>query len=71
MPSIKTAMNLGMKRCEEVEHLGFPCNYYIIDDIKDFVVRYHSEQKRAKAAKSAFRNAMKHPVQEVYSRYKK
>lgn len=71
LPSIKTAMNLGMKRCEEVEHLGFPCNYYIIDDIKDFVVRYHSEQKRAKAAKSAFRNAIKHPVQEVYSRYKK
>lgn len=71
LPSIKTAMNLGMKRCEEVEHLGFSCNYYIIDDIRDFVVRYHSEQKRVNAAKSAFRSAMKHPVQEVYSKYKK
>lgn len=71
LASIKTAMNLGMKRCEEVEHLGFLCNYYLIEDIEDFTARYHSEQKRVNAAKSAFRSAMKHPVQEVYSKYKK
>lgn len=71
LPSIRTAMNLGMKRKEDVQHLGFDCNYYCIDNIHDFLIYYQSESKRRAAAKSAFRNAKKHPVQEVYSRYRK
>ena len=71
LASIRTAMNLGMKKREVTEHLGFPCHYYVINDIKDFLTRYKREQKRVQAAKSAYRNAMKHPVQEVYSRYRK
>lgn len=68
--SIKTAMNLGMKRHEEVEHLGFCCNYYILGNIKDFLVCYEKEQKRTIAAKSALRSALKKPVQEVYTKYR-
>ncbi|SET37282.1 Protein N-acetyltransferase, RimJ/RimL family [[Clostridium] polysaccharolyticum] len=70
LASIRTAMNLGMKPKEEVKHLGFDCHYYVLDNIKDFLSLYESEQKRVNAAKSALRNAIKRPVQEVYSRYR-
>lgn len=68
LPSIKIAMNLGMKRKESVMHCGFDCNYYVIDNIHDFLVCYDSEQKRVRAAKSAFQKAVKKTVQSVYSR---
>lgn len=71
LPSIRTAMNLGMKKKEAAKHQGFDCHYYVIDNINDFLVCYKNEQKRVNAAKSAFKKAMKHPVQEVYSRYRK
>lgn len=69
LPSIRTAMNLGMKRKESTLYCGFDCNYYIQDNIHDFLVFYKSEQKRVKAARAAFQSAKKNPVQSVYSRY--
>lgn len=69
LPSIRTAMNLGMKRKESTLYRGFQCNYYIQENIHDFLIFYESEQKRRKAAKSAFQSARKHPVQKVYGRY--
>lgn len=71
LPSIRTAMNLGLKPKEAVTHHGFHCNYYINDDLKVFLLHYKEEKRRSDAAKSALRKAMKHPVQEVYSRHRK
>lgn len=70
LASIRTAMNLGMKRQESVEYLGHDCNYYINDNLSDFLVIYKSEQKRVRAARSAYDYAQKKPVQEVYTRYR-
>lgn len=70
LPSIRTAMKLGLTRRQPVTHLGYDCNYYVLDDISKALSDYKSEQKRANAAQSAFRTAQKHPVQQVYSRYR-
>lgn len=70
LASIKTAMNLGMKRMESVEYLGQHCNYYLNNNLSDFLVIYESEQRRVQAARSAFEYAQEKPVQEVYKRYR-
>lgn len=70
LASMKTAMNLGMKRMESVEYLGRFGNYYLNDNLTDFLVFYDSEQRRAQAARSAYAYAQEKPVQEVYKRYR-
>lgn len=70
LASIKTAMNLGMKRMESIEYLGKSCNYYVNDNLSDFLVFYQSEQRRVQAARSAFAYAQEKPVQEVYKPYR-
>lgn len=70
LASIKTAMNLGMKRMESIEYFGRSCNYYLNDNLIDFLVFYESEQRHAQAARSAYAYAQEKPVQEVYKRYR-
>lgn len=70
LPSIRTAMKLGLIRRQPVIHLGYDCNYYVLDDISKALTDYELEQKRANAAQSAYQAAQKHPVQQVYSRYR-
>lgn len=69
LPSIRTARKLGFLCAEAVTHFGYDCNYYVLDNIKTALSDYQLEQKRINAAQSAYRNAQKHPVQQVYSRY--